>query len=526
MIDLPAVGINTVTHTYQVVQYGTSGSGQKLYYYSIKPKVVTAKTQKLLAGFAIHGWEDSYAKDGQVLVDIGNTVADYFASNQTQLYNFELIIIPRMNPDGLDYGTTNNGPGRCQTSLGIDINRDFDTNFVAQTDPRNKTGSVPFGSPEAKAIRDLIVAQKPSIVLDFHGWLDKTIGDPQLAKIIGDTMGITSTSQFTTGFNGYFAPWAGKYSQRTMLVEYPVSCALGSKAAYITKTQNALSKIMQTYSVMEPLPVITIDPYNTAPTNQNITVTARTDKGSLNRTSYTFTENGSFEFIANDGGSISKRTVTITNIDKKAPVVSGVSDGKSYQAPVRITFSDGAATLNGQAFVSGTTVAQNGSYSLTVTDAVGNKTIINFEIRNRGYELIDNILCGINPKTTVADLKSALTKEAWQDIILRNKDGKEITGGLVGTGMTLHMTRNEETMDCTILIYGDIDGNGLVDAIDMVYIKKHTLKIKRLTGLTLEAADTSHDGTVNVTDLVKMKTHLLKRAFISQYRNEKEILNP
>lgn len=70
--------------------------------------------------------------------------------------------------------------------------------------------------------------------------------------------------------------------------------------------------------VIIPPPTITIGAYNTQTTNGNITVTASTDDyGTLNATSHTFTENGSFEFIATDAvGNVSRQTVTITNIVK------------------------------------------------------------------------------------------------------------------------------------------------------------------------------------------------------------------
>lgn len=70
------------------------------------------------------------------------------------------------------------------------------------------------------------------------------------------------------------------------------------------------------------LPVITIDPYETEWTNEDIIVSATVDKGTLNQESYTFTENGSFTFIATDeAGNISEQTVEITNIDKVKPTI-------------------------------------------------------------------------------------------------------------------------------------------------------------------------------------------------------------
>ncbi|WP_419954867.1 hypothetical protein ACN6MT_04360 [Neobacillus niacini] len=44
------------------------------------------------------------------------------------------------------------------------------------------------------------------------------------------------------------------------------------------------------------------------------------EEGSLNTTSHTFTENGTFTFIATDlAGNVTELPVTISNIDKLAP---------------------------------------------------------------------------------------------------------------------------------------------------------------------------------------------------------------
>jgi len=80
-------------------------------------------------------------------------------------------------------------------------------------------------------------------------------------------------------------------------------------------------------------PVITIDPYNsTSWTNQDITVNATTNEGTLNASSHTFTSNGSFNFVATDAvGNSTTRTVTVSNIDKDIPtgaITSPASDAK------------------------------------------------------------------------------------------------------------------------------------------------------------------------------------------------------
>lgn len=79
--------------------------------------------------FAIHGFEDEYYRDGQVLVNEANVLIDYFVNHIKELKNYTLVIVPCANPDGVIAGTNNQRAcntafGRC-TANHIDINRDW-----------------------------------------------------------------------------------------------------------------------------------------------------------------------------------------------------------------------------------------------------------------------------------------------------------------------------------------------------------------------------------------------------------------
>lgn len=61
-------------------------------------------------------------------------------------------------------------------------------------------------------------------------------------------------------------------------------------------------------------------------------------------------------------------------------LVTGVTDGETYKDNVTIIFNEGTATLNGEPFVSGDTVALSGEYTLAITDTGGKTRIISFTI--------------------------------------------------------------------------------------------------------------------------------------------------
>jgi hypothetical protein len=131
-------------------------------------------------------------------------------------------------------------------------------------------------------------------------------------------------------------------------------------------------------------PVITISSYNTNPTNQDITVNATTNKGVLNATSHTFTENGSYTFTATDSvGNTASEIVTITNIDKTPPILNltlNIANGivtitatandigsgvASITRPDTTTVKESSTTY---------TVSNYGTYTFSAIDNAGNTT--------------------------------------------------------------------------------------------------------------------------------------------------------
>ena len=131
-------------------------------------------------------------------------------------------------------------------------------------------------------------------------------------------------------------------------------------------------------------PIITIGDYSTAPTNADITVNATTNEGTLNVSSHTFTANGSFDFVATDAaGNITTKTVTITNIDKEAPVITLVGE-TAITITVGDSYSEQGATWTdnvdgtGNADISGTVdINTVGVYTIKYnkTDSVGNAAV-------------------------------------------------------------------------------------------------------------------------------------------------------
>ena len=108
-------------------------------------------------------------------------------------------------------------------------------------------------------------------------------------------------------------------------------------------------------------------------------------------------------------------------------------------------------------------------------------------------ELPDNISgywTGLTPGSTVEQLgKNA-----------KVYDGKtEVTSGTLSTGMTAVVGNKSYTL----VVTGDVNGDGKITLTDVVALQSHVLDKKTLEGAYREAADLNSDGYVTLTDVVK-----------------------
>lgn len=83
--------------------------------------------------------------------------------------------------------------------------------------------------------------------------------------------------------------------------------------------------------------------------------------------------------VRDPAGNVSALSKTIT-LNTEGPNVTGVIDGGIYNSDVVISFDKGTATLNNASFTNNTTVSQEGTYKLIVTDIAGFETEVNFTI--------------------------------------------------------------------------------------------------------------------------------------------------
>ena len=248
----------------KILKYGYSGAYLKgvskeselvCYKFGYGPNV-------LFATFCVHGFEDSWDRDGGVLVDTANAFYERLIKDADQelAAKWTIYLFPEVNPDGRKLGTSNMGPGRrtlySKTDQGIDINRCWQTGSEYQrfTDSRRYNGTEGFQAYEAEYLRDFMLTHKATkgqnVVIDLHGWEDQLIGDESVCKYYKEQYPSCRTSGYGRYGEQYLISWARlNLNAKVALVELPYATGyvqvnkMGLMQKYINATLNYLKGI-------------------------------------------------------------------------------------------------------------------------------------------------------------------------------------------------------------------------------------------------------------------------------------------
>ena len=273
-------------------------------------------------------------------------------------------------------------------------------------------------------------------------------------------------------------------------------------------------------------------------TNQDIEVTITTDEAIENQIDgWDFTNDSNTEMkktysqnveekitIQDELGNTSEVNISIKNIDKMTPQISGVENGKTYEEAVTPNVTDEnlekiTLTKDGNvvsSYTNGQKITGNGQYVLTATDKAGNETTVQFTIQTK--EIDDTItsseykvdmeslkITRISSETQLSNFKNHITTEVGYTI--KNLAGQEIKDtDVIGTGYTLITDTGKEY---TLVVTGDLDGDGKVKITDMSMIRKHYLHVETLQGVYEEAADFDGNGNITLTDISNMTKFIL-----------------
>jgi hypothetical protein len=130
--------------------------------------------------------------------------------------NISITVIPSANPDGL-YKVTNKagefsvvdvnnnlpaGTGRFNANE-VDLNRNFNCKWQATSTWRSKmvsAGSYAFSEPEAKALQNFVLQNKPTAVIFWHSQSNTVYASECLNGILPETLNIMDVYSKASGY--------------------------------------------------------------------------------------------------------------------------------------------------------------------------------------------------------------------------------------------------------------------------------------------------------------------------------------
>ncbi|WP_335547459.1 Ig-like domain-containing protein [Neobacillus drentensis] len=241
--------------------------------------------------------------------------------------------------------------------------------------------------------------------------------------------------------------------------------------------------------------------------NTNVSITFEEGTATLNDVAFTtgttVSEEGSYTFVVTDEAG-NQTTVTFT-IDKTAPEVTGVEDG-IYNQNVTISFEDGTATLNDEAFTTGTTVSKEGSYTLVVTDIAGNTTTVLFTI-DKTAPIVNGVSNNANysKEVTITFTEGTATldgKEVKTGTVVK-AEGKHI---VVLTDEAGNKTTVVFTIDKTAPVITGVTNNGLYNKDVTIFFNEGTAKLNGKAVATKTVVSAQGSYTLEVINAAGLKT--------------------
>lgn len=203
--------------------------------------------------------------------------------------------------------------------------------------------------------------------------------------------------------------------------------------------------------------------------------------------------------------STSSVTITATKVASTSSV--SVNGGKTIttstsqtKVPIKVTAANGSAR----------------TYYVTIKKQM---TGVDSKVSQSGYTIANNYISKINPQeTSNTFMNNIKKKDANASFVIKDKNNKAKTNTqALATGDKITIKSGSESKEYTVVIYGDVNGDGKITSLDYIRIKNVIMKTTTLSsGAEKLAADVNKDGNIKATDYVRIKNHIMGTSKITQ----------
>lgn len=129
----------------------------------------------------------------------------------------------------------------------------------------------------------------------------------------------------------------------------------------------------------------------------------------------------------------------------------------------------------------------------------------------------ESYVTGFQIGSNIADIRNKLSSNSKVTLSsFQSANGGEITNGMIATNMKFTLLFNNQEYHYTVVVKGDVNGDGLIYATDYVKIKNHIMGKTTLSGAYLLAADINNDNRIYATDYVRIKNYIMGKGTIGQ----------
>lgn len=189
---------------------------------------------------------------------------------------------------------------------------------------------------------------------------------------------------------------------------------------------------------------------------------------------------------------------------------------------------------------SGSTVFGTGTIAITdaiqkvnvvVTAANGTTNTYTITVKRLGvtddYVYLSETLSKLTSLTFNGDYVSGLTNydtllavvikaNSIANLTVINNNGVSISTGDLFTGYKITIEVMGESVTYEFVLYGDTNGDGEINIVDLLRVQKHILGASTLTGSQAIALDVNKDSKVDIIDLLRVQKHILGDTYIVQ----------